>query len=482
MSPRLIFFQDITYQTAEVEGTPFSLAISYTDYPLQYRVADNSTISLSQIRRRLEAWRQNNGILTKLHTFSCNESQVIHKLLRGIDSEDLNSDYEFEGSSYCNTKIFSILTDLLISDQFNSSFLPSPDNLKIRGRYVITYNGFVFFDNKQWNSTDKSDLKSLLPFVKVMKNLTGVKYYVGLPAKRCRNVETLNITQRIEVEGKLVAAAGFEIEFGSFKKNVFQSSKSDVESEISLVDENGYMISQSPFQPSSKFLGEEHPYLLEKLVEKGVYTNHTHTECIKECPTMSILQALILSPVSSASLPLSILSTLTNTLRNLFLFLHILWQVLLLTLAKPQKEYNPTMLPRSDTIRSVECCHEYNHYERNFSFPLPVLLVIQANCPCGTSYHISPIPDTNLLTLKRGTIPYCGCNKQSISLSEGRETKVERMCYNSTYQHRFRPSKTCILDQDNLTAPGCINLGARTCSVTLSKYFTLLAILFLLMF
>ena len=480
-----MFFQDITYQTAKVEGTPFSLAISYTDYPVQYRVVDTPTISLSQIRRRLEDWRENNGILTKLHKFSCNGSQVIHRLLRGMDTDHINDEFKFEGSSYCNTKIFSVLTDLMISDQFRESFLKSPD-LNILGRYVITYNGLVFFDNKQWNSTDRSDLKSLSPFAKVMKNLTDVTYYVGLPTKRgCFDFETINVTQKIIVGGKLVAAAGFEMELDSFKENVFRSTRADpnLESEISLVDENGYMIAEDPSQRSSKFLGEEHPYLLEELIKRGVYTKKTHVECIRECGNASKLQTPIPVPTSSASHPLSILS---KSLRTITLLIHILWHAFLFTLVKPQThyEYNTNLLSEQhqDSIRAVECCQEFTHYERDFSVSINVALSIPRQCDCGTSYTVSPIPETNLLSLKRGTNPYCGCRAQSVSLSEGRETIVYQMCYNSTYQHRFRPSKTCILDQGTFTAPGCSSSGGYTFSTIHSQYFTLLAMLYLLAF
>ena len=418
----------------------------------------------------MAAWKQNNGVLTKLHKFSCNQSQIIHSLIRGKSSGYLNGEYKFDGESYCNTKIFSVLTDLLISDNFNSSFLHS-ENLGVVGRYVITYNGFVFFDNRRWNTTDKSDLKSLSPFVKVMKNLAGVKYYVGLPALRgCWSYQTLNITTRVEVQGKFVAAAGFEIKFSSFVQNVFRQ---DLLSRIFLLDENGFMI--DPLHESSKFLGEVHPDLLRVLVEGGVYRKHIHTECIRECPNLSSL-TLLPETTSSASHPFSIITMISSSFETIILLLHVLWHSLLLTLVKSQIHNTPSDLPLN-TIRAVECCQEYIHYERDFLQPIKFPLSIPAQCGCGTSYFISPIPETNLLSVKRSANPYCGCKTRPIRPTEGRETKIYRMCYNSTFQHRFRPSKTCIPDQGNLTTPGCTSGGDRTFSTGHCKYFTLLVIL-----
>lgn len=447
--------QDITYETSRVDGTPFSLAVAYTEHPLQYRVLRTPSISLETARRRLHTWWRRHGLLTKLHRFSCNDSRVVHDILHTDATLTSGKVFRYRDNSYCNTKVFSVLTDLQISDQFSNAFLQSP-GINITARFIITYNGFVFFDNSKWNLTSESDLKSLAPFSKVMKNLLGVKYYVGLPRKHGgRGYETLNVTERIEMEGMLVAAAGFEIEYSSFLENVFRLSQSNMDTEILLLDENGYMVARNSHHSRSRHIGEQHPYLLEELVRRKIYTKHSHVECITECVNLAKYQFPFPQPRSGAC---SSVSLLTETLRTLLLVVQLIWHALLISLVSTQ--HDPGSHVQGGVVRAAECCKEYTHYERDFSNVLDFSLFIPAKCPCGASYTISPLPDTNLLSVKRSQTPFCECADSSKRvkpprLAQGQETIILQMCYNATYQHRFRPSKTCILDHGDLTSPGC---------------------------
>ena len=111
-------------------------------------------------------WRAQYGVLNKFSNFSC---VLLHKLLD--ETDELYREFLGLGNTHCNARTFSILTDLLLSKSFPEAFLNERPDADVLGRYIITYNGFLFYDNKEWNKTSSVDLRTVSPFLKVLKNL-----------------------------------------------------------------------------------------------------------------------------------------------------------------------------------------------------------------------------------------------------------------------------------------------------------------------
>ena len=334
--------------------------------------------------------------------------------------------------------------------------------MKIRGRYIITYSGLVFYDNKSWNQTSTADIKALSPFAKVMKNLPGVDYYVSIPKFRnFWNVETINITKRLEIDGRLVAAVGFEIELENFRQEVFQSSP--VSSETMLIDENGYVIAMAPYHIASSFIGKDHPFLLSELEYKGIFLRRLHIECINQCFKKEEEEEVDVLISSGAGL-VSFLSRLLLLL--LHLALHV-WDVARADIKLHPPVHAPGSLRdqynfpskgqgfSSQAIRTVECCQKYTHFERNFAIHIPEDLIIEGSCGCVARFRVSDVPRTNLLMVVHET-PNCRCSiVRPFYLEKGDRTIVHTACYNSTHKHFFEPSKTCVKERGNQTEGMC---------------------------
>ena len=453
------------FQIFPVENTPFSIACIYSSYPPTYLMYTLDTVNIEDINNIIKYWQENHGILIDFEDNSCKINKVI---ARGRGPYNLDKD------DMCSSVIFSMFTDIYISKSFKDAFL-WPKGIQLISHYIITYTGITFFSDKHWNSTSEASMSTLLPYSKVLKNITDAVLFISVPLQREKyEFLTVNITQRINVTaGNLtsqVAAAGFEMRLSELKKYLFSTTTE--ENERFLIDENGFIVLGHPTYKSG-FLGEEYPFLMQALLKRKVYEVINYTECINTCPEI-LVQA---HSESAAFRPL-----LWNLFHYLIRLVSYLKWVFYLTLPE---SVEPNHISKE---HQVECCKMFKHYQRNFIFKSTSLWVEEA-CRCTSRFKVSNVRGTNLILVIDHT-PACKCPAPKQSPSEGVRVSnsigctkeisshgdSEEPAFEELHTHYYVSSKTCIIsyDDDNICSSGA---GVRN---HVSLVFMLLPIVFCL--
>ena len=228
--------------------------------------------------------------------------------------------------------------------------------------------------------------------------------------------------------------------------------------ETLLVNENGFLVSYLPHPgvPIRRFIGRHHPFLLQEMVRMGMYRTVRHIECIDVCqaPNRDLAHAFTSEAAVVHNAGSRVSWLLTSLLTLLHTTLSQLQQSNIFEIYK-EKAYFTGNDP--EDIRTIECCQEYTHYERDYDYDFhcqPRLLVSKCASGCETEYLIEEVAGTNLLKVEHRT-PKCHCTEVGeVRMGKGRKRFVHSPCYNDSHSHAFIPSKTCVMTRQNRTMGG----------------------------
>ena len=413
-----------------------------------------------------------------LHNFEDNSCKVKDVIERGSGVVKLEN-------TTCSAVIFSLFTDIYLSQYFKSAFKKYPstsdqaEEIQIGGRsfqsdeilshFIITYTGMVFFSNPKWNGANATTISTLSPYAQTVKNISAATLFISQPYRReIFNFRSVNITQRVNVtvEGvsSQVAAAGIEVRVELVRQKLLGGHK-DAKDRF-LVDENGEIImgynndgGGEDTGDQAGHLGEHHPYLLKELIKRRIYNVVNYTECINECKETSSEHeghdsnsAITFKPILY-----NLIAALMNFLTNLKLLFYF--------------DYFLTDVEANHIVKEkvVECCRMFNLYQRNFQYQGTGThgIWISGDGPngCQSHYQVSNVPSTNLLLVVDHTpgckpvseqiTPYRGvrvyhhqgcqeddCDEHSIFDPE----KMQQKYKDTLYNHYYRNFKTCIVN------------------------------------
>lgn len=187
---------------------------------------------------------------------------------------------------------------------------------------------------------------------------------------------------------------GLEVDTESLRSYLFPGTK---EVWKYLVDENGVIVLSYPGRYEG-FIGHRYPYLMRTLIRKGLYDRIKYWECIHTChmDKRSDIYRIVRNAASPTPTLLTIIKFVVNSI---------------LSLIKTVIYYSHQNQGFHDTpYHFVDCCKQYNQYQRNSNWTSFKPLTIERWCggECYSRLTVSGVALTNMMLVVDNT-PACTC-------------------------------------------------------------------------
>ena len=390
------WYQPLVFQVFPLRQTPLSMAVIWTSYPQKYYMYNKGYLHIPTVNSIIESWGE------KIYYDFEENACKINELLQTRSDEKDGDKLVWNRTDVCSTFMFSVLTDVLLSQNISQQFYPS-NEVTVVNHFMMTYTGLIFFSNKTWKQEPQIEksFKLFYHFKKSSRKLEDVDVFITLPVQK-RDSRVVFLIKPLKMESQSntgntstqISALGLEVDLDSFRQ--FLLPGREKEERRLLIDENG-MIVMTSLDDQTGFLGFTYPTLFRTLHRKGVYRKIDYQECIHECEVVINTQP----PKHHASSAFRVHRSFMSLLSELF--------SLLLALLLPQI----TEAAHSNLYKTMDCCKEYIQYQRNATFPK---FTVESWCQgCISQITVSDVPKTNLILITDHT-PNCTCDSRKVDL------------------------------------------------------------------
>ena len=388
------WYQDLVFQVFPLHQTPLSMAVIWTSYPQKYYMYKWGSISIPTINSIIAWW--GDRMYYDFRENACKINEVLDS--RSGDRAVWNR------TDTCSTFVFSVLTDVFLSQSLSGHFFPSHE-VNITNHYLITYSGLIFFSNASWKQDPEIQrtFKEFYHFKKSSRNLDEVDIFLTLPVRKLDSaviflikplkMKTQENTGNTSTQ---ISALGLEVDLDSLRGFLFPGRER--EERRLLVDENG-MIVLSSLGDKSGFLGSCYPSLFRTLYRKGIYQRIDYQECIHTCEV--VIHTKPRAPANSAF----------RLYRSFWSLLRELFRLMVACLL-----HQVTETVHNNIYTTMDCCKEYTQYQKNGTFQK---FSVESWCNgCLSQITVSDVSKTNLILITDHT-PNCTCNSRKVDLEGG---------------------------------------------------------------